>query len=125
MSWQDYVDEICKVCTAGGAILGHDGRLWAGKAGFSLKADEPNRIVDALLTDPFQVTRQGIWIGGVKYLALKADENSIYGGRTAGGCVIVKTKKTILIGVYDESTAPGEATRAVERMGERLREVEF
>ena len=36
------------------------------------------------------------------------------------GVVIVKTKQTIIIGVYDQNAQPGEATIIVERLADYL-----
>jgi profilin len=39
--------------------------------------------------------------------------------------ICVKTKQAVLIGVYDEDTQPGEATKIVEQLGDYLISVNF
>jgi profilin len=121
MSWQTYVDEqIVPVCQAGGAILDHDGNVWAIKSGFQLKHDEGKKIV-AHFSNPGEVFNTGITIGGNKYLGISSNESSIYGRKGPDGCVLVKTAQTILIGVYNEHTQPGIAANAMEKLGDYLK----
>jgi len=122
MSWQAYVDtnlvgtkKISKAAIHGNA----DKSLWATTKGFSVATNE----VDALLKafkDPSGIRANGLHIGGVKYIALKCDDRSIYGKKGSGGVVCVKTKQAVLIGVYDESTQPGEAAKTVEALADYL-----
>ena len=62
-------------------------------------------------TDATAIRANGLIIGGEKYIALRADDRSVYGKKGAGGVICVKTKLAILVGVYDEKTQPGEGKR--------------
>ena len=53
-------------------------------------------------------------IGGEKYIALRADDRSVYGKKGAGGVINVKTKQAIIVAVYDDKTQPGEGNSWVE-----------
>lgn len=79
MSWQAYVDDqlVGTGHASGAVIIGHDGNIWANK-NVSLKGGEGAKIV-AGFKDPATVLSGGFTVDGVKYLAIKADEKSIYG----------------------------------------------
>ncbi|EPZ31778.1 Profilin conserved site domain-containing protein [Rozella allomycis CSF55] len=121
MSWQAYVDSQLlatkKVTKA--AIHGHDGNVWATSAGFSVNNTEMATLI-AAFKDPSGIRANGLRIGSVKYIALRADDRSIYGKSGSSGVVCVKTKQTILIGTYDDPIQPGEATKVVENLADFL-----
>lgn len=79
MSWQAYVDDqlVGTGHVVGAAIIGHDGNVWASK-NLSLKAGEGAKLV-AGFKDSASVLSGGIFVDGVKYLSIKADDKSIYG----------------------------------------------
>lgn len=67
------------------ALFGHDGSLWATSAGFNVhfhmiqvSATEA-QILSAAFRDASGIRANGLMIGGVKYIALRADDRSIYG----------------------------------------------
>ncbi|KAI8915066.1 profilin [Entophlyctis helioformis] len=121
MSWQAYVDNSLigtgKVTHA--AIHGHDSSLWATSKGFSISAAEVTTIAKAF-TDASGIRANGLIAAGAKYIALRADDRSIYGKKSGGGIVIVKTKQAILFGLYDDPIQPGEATKIVENLADYL-----
>lgn len=80
MSWQAYVDTnlVGTGHVAKAAILGLDGSKWAASAGFNVTADEGKKIV-AALKDASAIRANGLYVAGVKYLALKCDDRSVYG----------------------------------------------
>ena len=121
--WQNYVDEqlVGSGLITKAAIIGHDGNTWASSPGWGLKAGEGARIVN-LFKNPSDAFAQGIVVNGVKYMGVKADEQSIYGKRGATGVVCVKTLETILIGIYDETQQQGNAIIVVEKLGDYLRD---
>ena len=73
-----------------------------------------------LFTDPSSAFSNGVVVGGVKHLAIRADSRSIYGKKGSGGVVLVKTGQCILIGKYDDTIQPGQATTVVEKLGDYL-----
>jgi len=59
-------------------------------------------------------------LANVKYFALKADDRSIYAKQGAGGAVLVKTSKAVLIGIYDDKVQPGQCANVVEKLADYL-----
>ena len=121
--WQNYVDEqlVGSGLITKAAIIGHDGNTWASSPGWGLKPGEGARIVN-LFKNPSDAFAQGIVVNGVKYMGIKAEEESIYGKKGATGVVCVKSLQTILIGIYNETQQPGPAAEAVEKVGAYLRD---
>jgi len=121
MSWQVYVDDqlIGTGVVSQAAIIGHDGNPWATSAGFSLKPGEGQKLSHGF-ADSSSVLGAGVLVAGVKYLAIKADSRAIDGKKGAGGVVAVKTGQSILIGVYNETIQPGQATNVVEKLADYL-----
>ena len=121
MSWQTYVDSnlVGSKSVSKAAIFGHDGSKWAASAGFNVTADEAKKLF-AGFKDANTVRANGVFLSGVKYLTLRADDRSIYGKKGAAGAICVKTGKAILIGVYDENTQPGQAANVVEKLADYL-----
>jgi profilin len=88
MSWQAYVDTNLvgtgKLTQA--AIHGHNGALWATSAGFSvffftklkINATEMAALTKAF-SDPSGIRANGLHVAEVKYIALRADDRSVYG----------------------------------------------
>ena len=120
MSWQAYVDDqlVGTECVTGAAIVGHDGSVWAAK-NLALKTGEGAAIV-ALFNNSSAAFSSGITVGGVKHLCIRADGRSVYGKKGAGGVVCVKTGQCVLIGKYDDTIQPGQATTVVEKLGDYL-----
>jgi len=122
MSWQAYIDD--QLTGAGlhqAAIIGHDGGVWAASPAFGLKAGEGAKLV-ALFNNPPQAFSDGITVNGVKYLCIKSESTSIYGKKGAGGIVTAKTGQAVVIGVYNETLQPGNATNIVEKLADYLKE---
>jgi len=102
-------------------IIGaNDGANW-GESGLSLKPGEGAKIA-ALFKTPAQAFAEGIFVGGVKHLAVKSEGNSIYGKKGNGGVVCVKTNTAILVGLYPDGKSPGGAANAMEKVGDGLRD---
>ncbi|KAG4108122.1 profilin [Neocallimastix lanati (nom. inval.)] len=126
MSWQAYVDQNLlgtgKIAQA--AIHGHDGSTWATSAGFAVSATEFQNLIKAF-KDPSGIRTSGLHINGKKYIALRADDRSIYAKAGNDGCACVKTNQAVLIGTYVEPTQPGEATKIVESLADYLISVNY
>jgi len=106
------------------AIYGHDKNLWAASPEFSLQAAEIDNLIKAF-KDPSCIRAGGLRINNQKYIALKCDDRSIYAKQGSGGVVCVKTKQAVLVGIYDEQTQPGEATKVVEALADYLISVNY
>ena len=102
-------------------ILGAgDGSTW-GESKLTLKAGEGAKIANLFKT-PANAFAEGIFVDGVKYLAVKSEGNSIYGKKGNSGVVCVKTNTAILVGVYPDGKSPGGAANAMEKVGDGLRD---
>jgi len=60
------------------AVLSAEGDQWGQFGGFALQGTEGKGLKELFKT-PQNAFTVGIFVGGVKYLAIKADGNSIYG----------------------------------------------
>ncbi|KAN0042659.1 hypothetical protein ACTA71_011469 [Dictyostelium dimigraforme] len=123
MSWQQYIDEQLigsGLCSA--AILSNsDGSVWAKSPNMTISKQEADALI-ALYKNPAEVFAKGVTVGGIKYMGIKGDPQSIYGKKGPGGIVLVKTIQTIIIGIYDEKFQPGPAAVAAEKLGDYLRD---
>jgi len=102
-----------------GAILGADGSTWATSSGFAVSPAEGKALSDLFKT-PANAFSNGINIAGIKYLAVKADERSIYGKKGTGGICTVKTGQAIVVGVYDDKLPAGSAANVAEKLADYL-----
>ncbi|EGC29227.1 hypothetical protein DICPUDRAFT_90584 [Dictyostelium purpureum] len=126
MTWQAYVDSnLIGAGFINAQILSAaDGSNWATSKGFTVSATEAAHII-ACFKDSSKASSMGITINGVKNFVLKADDKSIYAKKDTGGIVIVKTNQCILFGQYDSALQPGSAAKAVESLGDYLRDSGF
>ena len=126
MSWQSYVDSslVGTGCVTKGALLGHNGAVWASSPGFNVSADEASKIMKGF-TDPSSLQVNGFNVAGVKYRTLKADDRSIYGRQAASGIVACKTGQALIIAFYDENIQPGQCTNVTEKLADYLREAGY
>ncbi len=108
MSWQAYVDSLLVGTddVKKAIIFGYDGSNWAATAGFSIKTAEAKSLITAF-DDPNSALAKGIFLGGVEYMTLKADNRSVYGKKGATGFCAVKTSTAVILSLYDESIQPG------------------
>lgn len=122
MSWQTYVDTnlVGTGYVTKGAIYGTLDRCkWASSHSFELKGDELEKLVEAFKS-PDQVTEHGLYLGGEKFLILRTTGRSIYAKQGRGGAICVKTTKTVLVALYDDSIQPGACANVVEKLGDYL-----
>jgi len=106
---------------AQGALLGHDGSVWAKSPGFALKGAEGAGLANNF-KNPSGTQGTGIFINGEKYLVVKADDASIYGKKGTGGVITVKTGQVVLVGIYDDKLQAGRAANIVEKVADYLKE---
>ncbi|KAJ6133079.1 hypothetical protein N7471_008294 [Penicillium samsonianum] len=122
MSLQAYVDNSLlgtgKINEAAIYSIADNSVLGASSA-FSVKPEEIQSLVKGF-TDSGPLYSNGIHIGGTKYIAIKADDRSIYGKKGSEGFCAVKTKQALLIGHYPETVQPWEAANVVEQLADYL-----
>lgn len=126
MAWQPYVDSSLvgsgKICA--GAILGHDGSIWAASPSLTLSPTETQKLTAAFL-DPTAIRSEGFRISGAKYITIMSTEKEIYGKAGGSGICCVKTKQAVVVGLYDEKMVSGEAAKVVGGLADYLISVNY
>lgn len=126
MAWQPYVDSSLvgsgKICS--GAILGHDGSIWAASPSLSLTPEESKKLTSAFL-DPAPIRSEGFRISGTKYITIMSTDREIYGKAGQTGICCVKTKQAVVVGLYDEKMISGEAAKVVGGLSDYLISVNY
>ena len=121
MSWDAYVDSLQQRGMVGGAICGLDGSWFVASAGSKITLDE----LKSILTNYGKATMHstGVNLGGQKYMFLSKNDFSPFSLRCKkgpAGAHLVKSKTTMMVGIYDESKKAEEAAVAVESIVESL-----
>ena len=62
----------------------------------------------------------GIKLGGEKYMYISSTDCLLRGKKGTGGLHAAKSKTTLVIGIYNDSIQPGQATIVVEKMADYL-----
>ncbi|KAF8587609.1 profilin [Ramaria rubella] len=121
MSWQTYVDSNLlgsgKIAKA--AILGQQGGVWASSAGYTLSSQEQTAAIESF-SKPDQTQANGIRLAGNKFFTIQTGERSVYGKKSADGCILVKTKMAVLVAEYVGPIQAPEATPIVESLADYL-----
>ncbi|GJJ12912.1 hypothetical protein Clacol_007159 [Clathrus columnatus] len=121
MSWQAYVDTNLlgsnKISKA--AILGQKGGVWAASAGYTLSPQEQSAIL-AAHTNPDATQANGIRLCNQKFFTLSVNARSVYGKKSAEGCLLVKTKQAILVAEYGPPNQHAEVAKVVEGLADYL-----
>ncbi|KAJ3262604.1 hypothetical protein HK103_000133 [Boothiomyces macroporosus] len=91
---------------------------------FKVSSTEIQGIL-AAFKDATAIRANGLLVGGIKHIAIRADERSVYGKKGTGGVCCVKTKQAILIAMYEEPVQFGEATKVVEALADYLISVNY
>jgi len=154
MSWLDYVNFIRanNVCDGAAILNAADGSLVCGD-NFSMCAYQmslPNEdgigstIVNvneaALILEAFKTgtvsAPTGLRLSGIKFQIVRFDEEdqTLYLKKPKGGACVVKTKKTIIIGSYNQDEMikgknvpqnAGDANAVVEKLAKILKEATY
>ncbi|KAF9109513.1 profilin, required for normal timing of actin polymerization in response to thermal stress [Mortierella sp. AM989] len=121
MSWQAYVDTnlVGTGKVAKGALLGHDGSLWATSPDFKVGADEAKNLI-AAFDDINEISKNGLKLEGNKYVFLRNIGNSIYARNGSAGVCCTKTGQAVIVGYYDATMQAGGCNTVVEGLGTYL-----
>ena len=105
------------------AIVGQDGGVWASSPGFPDVTPEEVDALVAGLADGGEaaLAAAGLHLGGVKYLMIPGDPGSVIRGKKGGdGVTVKKTSTALVVGFYGAGAQPGDATMAIENLGDYL-----
>ncbi|OJZ84475.1 hypothetical protein ASPFODRAFT_166247 [Aspergillus luchuensis CBS 106.47] len=116
--WQGYVDSSLmgsgQFDKAG--ILSHDlSGLEAGSPGFTISPQELQGLA-AAFKDPASAFGTGITVGGEKFVAIKADDRSLYGKKGKEGIVVVKAVSCVMVAHHAENAQTTNAATVVENL---------
>lgn len=129
-SWQPYVDNnLVGTGKLSEALIASntDGTIWAGSSSLSssVSPTELKNII-AGFNDATAIRSEGLMLSGKKYLLIsQGDGRSLYGRKGDDGVIAVKTKQTVLIGLYSTGMPAGEAVKIVESLADYLISVNF
>ncbi|KAL4900837.1 hypothetical protein BDW74DRAFT_90979 [Aspergillus multicolor] len=121
--WQQYVDSSIMGTHQfdKAAILSYDfSGTEASTPGFTISPQEAQAIGSAF-GDSTWAMQNGVTIGGEKFLAIKADDRSVYAKKGKEGVIIVRTPSCILVGHHAENVQTTNAAAAIEKVGDYLR----
>ena len=121
MSWDAYVDNLKKRGMVSGAICGLDGSWFVASEGSQITLAELRSILNNYGKDTMHST--GVNLGGQRYMFLSTNDFSPFSLRCKkgpAGAHLVKSKTTMMVGIYDESKKAEEAAVAVESIVESL-----
>ncbi|GKZ21185.1 hypothetical protein AbraIFM66951_011578 [Aspergillus brasiliensis] len=97
-------------------ILSHDvSGVEASSPGFSISPTELQGLA-ATLKDPSTAFANGITVGGEKFVAIKADERSLYGKKGKEGIVVVKAVSCVMVAHHAENVQTTNAATVVENL---------
>eukprot|EP00300_Choanocystis_sp_HF-7_P021732 c20825_g1_i1.p1 GENE.c20825_g1_i1~~c20825_g1_i1.p1 ORF type:complete len:138 (+),score=34.45 c20825_g1_i1:1-414(+) len=119
MSWQSYVDDqlVAKGNVTHGAIIGHDGSIWAKSARLALTESVAAAAI-------FTNSEMSVTLAGEKYQVLRKnlDEDTpfIICKKKEGGAVLAKTGQAVIIGIFEGEQQPGNASNDVLNVGDYL-----
>ena len=129
-SWQPYVDnnligtgKLFQALIASSS----DGTIWAGSSPLisSVNQAELKGLIGGF-SDASAIRSEGLVIGGKKYILISQGEGrSLYGRKGDEGIIAVKTKQTVLVGLYSSGMPAGEAVKVVEGLADYLISVNF
>jgi len=127
-AWADYCkNNICRAggCSKAGIYDSGTGAAWGTTPDMKADAAQVKGFVAAFASDAGVSVLQsgGIKIGTDKYMFLQIDKSkppTILGKTKDGGCVIQKSGKAIVVGIYGTGATPGEANKQVTQFTDWL-----
>jgi len=124
-SWEAYLTKLTSAIKCNAGLYGLDGTQWAGHANLSLPADEVKYIISGF-ANPGQLFASSPKVNGVKYMTMKADDNSIILKHGIDGVVCKKSKRTVTICKFSESNVtPAQANIATSNFADLMKSINF
>ncbi|KAF7587294.1 hypothetical protein BBP40_007425 [Aspergillus hancockii] len=97
-------------------ILSHDlSGVEASSPGFTISPQELSELA-AGFANSDNVMASGVHIGGEKFVAIRADDRSIYAKKGKEGIVIVKAKSCVMVAHHPENVQTPNAATVVENL---------
>eukprot|EP01088_Endostelium_zonatum_P018558 TRINITY_DN59_c0_g1_i1.p1 TRINITY_DN59_c0_g1~~TRINITY_DN59_c0_g1_i1.p1 ORF type:complete len:136 (-),score=46.16 TRINITY_DN59_c0_g1_i1:134-541(-) len=126
--WSTYCqNNICRAggCSSAGIYDASSGAAWGTTTGFKATPEQIKGFNAAFASDAGVSALQagGIKVGDTKYMFLQIDKSkppTILGKTKDGGCVIQKSSKAIVVGVYGSGSTPGESNKQVTQFTDWL-----
>ncbi|KAB8245666.1 profilin [Aspergillus flavus] len=120
--WQGYVDS--SLMGSGlfdkAAVLSYNlSGIEAKSSGFSISAEELQGLAAAFAQSNVAMAN-GIKVGGEKFVAIKADDRSLYGKKGKEGIIVVKTPSCVLVAHHGENVQTTNASAAVEKIADYI-----
>merc|ERR1712172_423868 len=119
MSWEENIASLKSQGLEHVAFYGIGSGWVVPSDGSNVTAAECKTIIDNMSNGSY-FQMNGIRAGGVKYMFLSSTDSGVRGKKGLGGIHIAKSKNTLIVGVYGESTQPGSAAVAVENFAAHL-----
>lgn len=94
------------------------------KGATQITPDEVRCIVSGF-EDASNLYAEGLKIGGVKHMLIKATEDNIHAKKGSAGVICCKTGQCVLIAAYSEEIKPEGTNAVVERLADYLRNVGY
>jgi len=102
-SWQAYLESLVGNGHpfSKAAIIGYpEGGVWASSPEFSVIEREQTALIQAF-SDPTLILANGVVLNGKWYSTRLAEDKKIIAKNGDAGALIVRTKRSIIIGVYE------------------------
>ncbi|OQE29055.1 hypothetical protein PENFLA_c004G01647 [Penicillium flavigenum] len=120
--WQGYVDSSLMGSgqfDKAGILAADFSGLEAASPGFTLSQEEINSLISAY-TSSGNAFANGVSVCGEKFVAIRADERSVYGKKGKEGVVIARASSCTIIAHHNESVQTTNAATVVENLVDYL-----
>ncbi|CAJ0575662.1 unnamed protein product, partial [Mesorhabditis spiculigera] len=126
MDWRSYIDDqlVGSGSVTKAAIVGLDGAIWAKSDHFNIGDDEAAAAAQGFVNSE-TLYASGLKFEGIKYMIIKADHEQIFGKKGTGGFAASKTKKAVIISIYDGTIQPGNCALTTQRLADYLIENDY
>ncbi|XP_041483337.1 profilin-2-like [Lytechinus variegatus] len=117
----NYVDKILMASgnLTHAALVGLDGAIWAASDDFKISSGEAGFLIRGLSTAE-SLRENGVLIGGVKYVLLRAEDSCVLARKEGTGVCVGKSSTALVIGVYGKDHVPGKANTTVQDLAQYL-----
>ncbi|KAM0524448.1 hypothetical protein ACHAPE_000542 [Trichoderma viride] len=131
MSWQAFVDTslVATGHITKGAIISSAGdSAWASSPDLTIAPAEMKAIASIVAKDQAAIDKayaDGLYIGGVRHVLTKVDEDTLYARAGRDGAAITAAKSCIVVGLHSETQVAGNATSVVAALADHLKKTGY